>query len=184
MLVRVLFVLGLTAVATAAHADAIDPSAPARVCPPMTCPPGSHPVGGGHSGCPSECGAPTACDDEHPCAAGSTCTPAPESLCIESVSFGNYEASVRRGPCVEGACPTDQSCWTGRYCVADPAAAPPPPPPAPTEALPGPTAAPVPSAAPSSAGGLCSASVADRSPALGWLAVLAVAGVGARRRAR
>lgn len=184
MLVRALSVLALVAVPTVARADVIDPSAPARICPPMTCPPGSHPVGGGHSGCPSECSAPTACDDATPCAAGSTCTAAPESLCVESVSFGNYGATVRREPCVDGTCPAPQVCWTGRYCVADPAPAPPPSPPAPPTppAEPSPESTPpAPTATPPS--GLCSALPASPTISLRWLPLLAVLGLRRRRAA-
>jgi|GEM_PF-4813811 hypothetical protein len=170
----------------AARADVIDLDRPRPVCPPLACPPGSPPVGGGHSGCPSLCRAPTPCDEATPCEAGSRCTAAAESLCLERVSFGNYAASVRRDACAAAACPDDQTCWTGRYCVPDPSAAPSPtdpPPPASTPPAPTP---PAPAPAEPRAGG-CAVGGRSAHPALALVATLALVGfrrAGRRRRAQ
>ena len=161
----------------AARADVIDLDRPRPVCPPLACPAGSHPVGGGHSGCPSECGAPTPCDEATPCEAGSRCTAAAESLCLERVSFGNYEASVRRNACAGAACPDDQTCWTGRYCVPDPSAGPSPTAPPPSSPAPAP-------AAPETPAGGCAVGGRSAHPALALVAALALLGIRRAGRPR
>jgi hypothetical protein len=181
--VSALSVSALLSIPSVAGADVIDIDAPPRVCPPMACPPGSHGVGGGHSGCPYDCSAPTECDDAHPCSAGSVCEAAPVSVCIETVYGGNYAFSAIREACVDGACPTDQTCWTHRRCMPDPSVpmATPPAPPAPSSPAPAPPPAPTESTPPDSGG--CSARTGRGTTAAGALMLAMLLSYARRRRA-